>query len=50
MHDFPPFEYVGITVIVAVTGAVPEFFATKEAILPDPFAANPIEELVLTQA
>ena len=35
--------------MVAVTGAMPEFFGIKEAIFPVPLAANPIEELVFVQ-
>ena len=33
----------GVTVIVAVTGAVPVFTAVKEAMSPVPLANNPIE-------
>jgi hypothetical protein len=35
--------------MVAITGAVLVLVAIKEAILPDPFAANPIEAVLLTQ-
>ena len=49
LHDSPPFEKVGVTVMVAVTGAVPLFFAVKEAIFPLPVAANPIVALLFVQ-
>jgi formate hydrogenlyase subunit 3/multisubunit Na+/H+ antiporter MnhD subunit len=44
----------GVTVMVAVTGAVPVLIATKdgingEATGADPLAANPIDELLFTQ-
>lgn len=45
----PPLVYVGVTVIVAVTGAVPLFTAVNEAMLPVPLAARPIEALLLVQ-
>ena len=38
----PPFVKVGVTVIVAVTGAVPLFTAVNAAIFPVPLAARPI--------
>ena len=41
---------VGVTVIVAVTGALPVLVALKEAMLPLPFAARPIEGSLLVQA
>ena len=44
-----PFVKVGVTVIVAVTGAVPVFTPTKEAMSPVPLAASPIEVLSLVQ-
>ena len=40
---------VGVTMIVATTGVFPLFTAVKEAILPVPLAARPIEVLLLTQ-
>ena len=45
----PPFEKVGVTVMVATSGAVPVFIAVKELILPLPFAPRPIEVLVFVQ-
>src|SRR5882762_6827186 len=36
VHVVPPFVYDGVTVIVAVTGAVVAFVAVNEAILPEP--------------
>ena len=45
----PPLVYVGVTVIVAVTGAVVVFTAVKEGILPVPLAARPIEVVLLVQ-
>jgi hypothetical protein len=46
----PPFVKVGVTVIVADTGAVPALVAVKEAIFPVPLAARLIEVLSLVQA
>ncbi len=44
----PPLANVGVTVIVAVTGAVPALTALKEAIdEPDPVAARPIDGVLL---
>lgn len=40
---------VGVTEIVAVTGAVPVFIAVKDAISPDPLAPSPIVELEFVQ-
>ena len=45
----PPLVKVGVTVIVAVTGAVPLFTAVNAAILPDPLANNPMEGVLFTQ-
>ena len=45
----PPLVYVGVTVIVAVTGAVVALVAVKLAILPVPDAARPIVVLLLVQ-
>jgi hypothetical protein len=39
----------GVTVIVAVTGALPVLMASKVAMLPVPAAANPIEASLLVQ-
>ena len=41
--------YEGVTVIVAVTGAVPLLAAANEAMLPVPVAARPIEVLLFVQ-
>jgi hypothetical protein len=43
-----PFSKLGVTVIVAVTGEVPEFTALKE-IFPLPVAPKPIEGVSLVQ-
>ena len=45
----PPFVNVGVTVIVAVIGAVPVLFAINDRILPVPFAAKPIDVVLFTQ-
>lgn len=39
----------GVTVMVAVTGAVPLFTAAKAGILPVPEAASPMEGCVFVQ-
>jgi hypothetical protein len=39
----------GVTVIVAITGALPVLVAIKEGIFPVPLEANPILELLLVQ-
>ena len=39
----PPLVNVGVTVIVAITGAVPALSAVKEGIFPMPFAARFID-------
>ena len=44
-----PLVYVGVTVIVATTGALVTFTAVKLAILPVPDAANPIDGALLVQ-
>ena len=44
-----PLVNVGVTVIVAVTGALVALVAMKEAILPEPVAAKPIEGVLFTQ-
>ena len=47
----PPFEYVGVTVIVATTGAFVVFIAVKAAIVdPVPLAARPILVVLFVQA
>jgi hypothetical protein len=40
----------GVTVIVDVTGAVPEFVAVNEGMLPVPFAPRPILVLLFDHA
>ena len=40
---------VGVTVMVATTGAVPGFWAVKLAILPVPLAARPMDGWLLVQ-
>jgi len=40
----------GVTVMVAVTGVLPVLVAAKEAILPFPVAANPMDGLLLVQS
>ena len=45
----PPLVKVGVTVIVAVTGADPVLTAANTAILPDPLAPRPIVELSFVQ-
>jgi hypothetical protein len=39
----------GVTVMVAVTGAVPVFVAVKELIFPVPLAPKPIDVVLLVQ-
>jgi hypothetical protein len=46
----PPFVKVGVTVMVAVIGAVPALVAVKEAIFPVPLAARLMDVLLLVQA
>jgi hypothetical protein len=41
---------VGVTVMVATTGAVPGLVAVKDGILPVPLAASPMEGVLLTHA
>jgi hypothetical protein len=45
----PPFTNVGVTVIIATTGAVDVLVAMKVGILPTPFAARPIEGALFAQ-
>jgi hypothetical protein len=46
----PPLVYVGVTVMVATTGAMPVFTAAKDAMFPDPLAAKPIDAVLFVQA
>jgi len=46
----PPFEKVGVTVMVAVIAAIPGLVAVKEAIFPVPLAARLIDVLLLVHA
>ena len=41
---------VGVTVMVATTGAVPGLVAVKDGISPVPFAASPMDGVLLTHA
>ena len=45
----PAFVKVGVMVMVAVTGELVALVATKEAILPAPVAAKPIDGVLLIQ-
>ena len=45
----PALVYDGVTVIVAVSGAVPALVAVNAAIFPEPLAAKPIEGELLVQ-
>ena len=45
----PAFTNVGVTVMVAVTGAVPVLVAVNDGIFPAPLAANPIDGALFTQ-
>jgi hypothetical protein len=45
----PAFVNVGVIVMVAVTGVLLALLAIKDAILPAPVAAKPIEGVLLTQ-
>lgn len=45
----PLLVYVGVTVIVAVTGAAVLLIAVKLAILPEPLAASPMDVLLFVQ-
>ena len=44
-----PLVKVGVTVMVATTGALVALSAVNEAILPVPLAARPIEVVLLVQ-
>ena len=46
----PPLVYVGVTVIVAVIGAVVVLLTVKAAMLPVPLAARPIPGVSFVQA
>ena len=46
----PPLVKVGVTTIVAITGAVPVLTAVKLAMLPMPLAARPMLVSELVQA
>ena len=46
----PALVKVGVTMIIAVTGAVPLFTAGNAAMFPLPEAANPIEVVLFAQA
>jgi len=48
-HVTAPLVYEGVTVIVAVTGAVVALVATKDAILPVPEAARPMDVVLFVQ-
>ena len=45
----PALVNVGVTVMVAVTGALVALVAIKDAIFPAPVAAKPIDGVLLTQ-
>ena len=45
----PALVYVGVTVMVAVNGALVTLVATNAGILPVPLAAMPIEVLLFVQ-
>ena len=45
----PPLVKLAVTVIVAVTGTIPGFWATKVEILPEPLGANPMDGRLLVQ-
>ena len=46
----PPLVKVGVTTMVATTGAIPVFTAVKLAMLPVPLAARPMLVVELDQA
>ena len=46
----PPLVIVGVTVMVAVTGAVVLFAVVKIGRLPEPLAAKPMEVVLFVQA
>ena len=45
----PALVNVGVTIMVAVTGALVALVATKDAILPAPLAAKPIDGALFAQ-
>jgi hypothetical protein len=45
----PDNKYLGVTVMVAIIGALVLFVAVKEVIFPVPFAARPIVGVLFTQ-
>lgn len=47
MHVTPPFVNRGVTVMVAVIGAVLVFTAVNDEMLPVPLAANPMDGVLL---
>ena len=49
VHVRPALVKVGVTVIVAITGAVVVLVTVNEEILPVPAAARPMEVFELTQ-
>lgn len=48
-QEILPLANVGVTVIVAISGAVPELVAVNAAILPEPEVARPIFGLLMVQ-
>ena len=50
LHVTAPNVYLGVMVIVAVTGVVPALVAVKAAMLPVPLAASPIEAVLFVQS
>ena len=48
VHVFPPLVNVGVTVMVAATGALVVLTAVKEGTLPLPELVSPIEVVELT--
>ena len=48
VHEVPPKVKIGVTIILAVMGAVAELVAVKD-ILPVPLAAKPMEVLSFVQ-
>ena len=45
----PPLVYVGVTVMVSTTGAVPVLMAVKANMFPTPLAAKPMEVFLFVQ-
>jgi hypothetical protein len=46
----PPLLKLGVTIIVELTGEVPEFIAVKEEMTPVPFAGSPMDTLSFVQS